>query len=91
MVIVLVQPTAESPSYLKGDYWDVTEKYDSYETYAFYTQLDLANCRYEIFSSFKGAEDFIKTTASTKFYKARMLNELDKLKDRAKTFNWAVA
>lgn len=90
MDVVLVQPTAESPSYLKGDYWDVTDKYESYETYAFYTQLDLANCRYEIFSSFKEAEDFIKTTASTKFYKARMLNELDKLKDRAKTFNWAV-
>lgn len=91
MDIVLVQPTAESPSYLKGDYWDVTDKYESYETYAFYTQLDLASCRYEIFSSFKKAEDFIKTTASTKFYKARMLNELNKLKDRAKTFNWAVA
>lgn len=91
MDVVLVQPTAESPSYLKGDYWDVTDKYESYETYAFYTQLDLANCRYEIFSSFKEAEDFIKTTASTKSYKARMLNELDKLKDRAKTFNWAVA
>lgn len=91
MVIVLVQPTAESPSYLRGDYWDVTEKYESYETYAFYTQLDLAHCRYDIFSSFKKAEEFIKTIASTKFYKARMLHELDELEDRAKTFNWAVA
>ncbi|MCT3188766.1 hypothetical protein EFO72_04285 [Limosilactobacillus reuteri] len=91
MIIVLVQPTAESPSYLKSDYWDVTDKHTSYETYAFYNQLDLANCRYDIFSSFKEAEDFVKATASTKLYKRRMLHDLDKLKNRAKTFNWAVA
>lgn len=91
MVIVLVQPTDDSPNWLTHDYWDTVSEDDQYENHMFYDELDHYHCKYEPFSSFAKAEGYLDAMDVTDMYKLRMRKELNKIKDDVRIFNWAVA
>ncbi|OCW67435.1 hypothetical protein BBP14_07925 [Limosilactobacillus reuteri] len=90
MKIILVQPTSESPSYLKRDYWDVVNTENPLELYHFIENLSTMCCEYEFFDSFQDAKDYLCGINATKHYKQMMWGKLDYLRSKAKTFNWAV-
>ena len=91
MKIILVQPTSESPSYLKRDYWDVVNTENPLELYHFIENLSTMCCEYEFIDSFQDAKDYLCGINATKHYKQMMWGKLDYLRSKAETFNWAVA